>query len=226
MQLVGGFGMKGYNAGQLEQAWKNGGVLILDEMPKLDPNTAGLLNQALSDAAKDYAIFTNGAGDKIVKHPDFCCIGTGNTDMKSVGANFSGNNRQDYSLVDRFSGSFYRIEENVALEMMLTYPIVYSIGAGLRAFLITDPNSVEAITLRSMLNFNRTYELEMLRVMGSPLMLPAAGATIEETQAGMVQGKTLYDSVISFVETLGIDRARELRDKKYMKIVSLAPEVL
>ena len=34
MQLIGGFGIKGYNAGQLELAWKNGGVLILDEMPK------------------------------------------------------------------------------------------------------------------------------------------------------------------------------------------------
>ena len=105
MQIIGGFSIKGYEEGQLELAWRNGGVLILDELPKLDPNTAGLLNDALSMSADKGALLTNGKGEKIPKHDDFMVIGAGNTDMKSVSVNFSGNNRQDYSLVDRFSGS-------------------------------------------------------------------------------------------------------------------------
>ena len=32
-------------------AWEKGGCLILDELPKLDPNTAGLLNEALAETA-------------------------------------------------------------------------------------------------------------------------------------------------------------------------------
>lgn len=210
MQIIGGFGIRGYQSGQLELAWKYGGVLILDELPKLDPNTAGLLNDALSAATEKNATITNGQGERIQKHPQFACIGTGNTDMKSVGANFSGNNRQDYSLVDRFTGSMYVVGQNEKLERRLTYTIVYNISTGLREYLNNDPNSVEAITLRSMLNFNRTYQLEMLRTMNSPLAMNAAGMSIEETNAMPQAGKTLAKAVTSFVESLGVDRANTL----------------
>ena len=57
LDLIGGQTIEGYQKGKLEMAWTNvdadnkkydGAILLLDELPKLDPNTAGLLNAALA----------------------------------------------------------------------------------------------------------------------------------------------------------------------------------
>jgi cobaltochelatase CobS len=213
MQIIGGYSIRGYQEGQLELAWRYGGVLILDELPKLDPNTAGLLNDALSQSSNPNAEITSGEGKKYKKNEFFYVIGAGNTDMKSVGANFSGNNRQDYSLVDRFTGSFYEVKENIALEKRLTYTAVYNIGQGLRKFLQQTEDSVEAITLRSMLNFNRTYQEQMLREVRSSLAFKTAGTQNEPDSKAFRQGKTLEDSVMSFVNSLGSDRRKNLIEK-------------
>jgi cobaltochelatase CobS len=216
MQIIGGFSIRGYQEGELELVWKYGGVLILDELPKLDPNTAGLLNDALSqtaDSDERSPTITSGRGEKIPKNKHFYVIGAGNTDMKSVGANFSGNNRQDYSLVDRFTGSFYLVGRNKALEERLTYKAVLNLSNGLRNFLELTEDSVEAITLRSMLNFNRTYEQEMLRELRSKLAFKPAGTSNMPDAVAYTMGKTLKDSVDSFIDSLGKDRATNLRLK-------------
>jgi MoxR-like ATPase len=221
IQIGGGFTTKGYEKGQLEKAWEYGGVLILDELPKLDPNTAGLLNDALSMSADTGAKFTNGRGDKIPKHKDFMVVGAGNTDMKSTSVNFSGNNRQDYSLVDRFSGSMYRLNEDPELEMSLTYTAVYNIAIGLRAQLPKD--SIEAITLRSMLNFNRVYQMQMLRLTDSFMAFYPVGTTDEQVEDGSWlqggEGKTLKDSIYSFINSLGEDRATEMESSAKFKSI-------
>lgn len=210
MQIIGGYSIQGYKEGQLELAWEFGGLLILDELPKLDPNTAGLLNDALAMAADEDACLTNGAGRKIPKHPDFMVCGAGNTNMKTTSGNFSGNNRQDYSLVDRFVGSMYEIVENIPLEMRLSYTAVLNISWGLRKFIQKDINSVEAITLRSILNFNRIYQLEMLRAVRSPLAFAPAGTTEADAKKGNLGGKTLRDSIYSFIDSLNTDRKNNL----------------
>lgn len=218
MQIIGGFSIKGYEEGQLELAWRYGGVLILDELPKLDPNTAGLLNDALSMSADKGALLTNGKGEKIPKHDDFMVIGAGNTDMKSVSVNFSGNNRQDYSLVDRFSGSMYVVGVNESLERKLTYSAVYNIADGIRKKLPDD--SIEAITLRSMLNFNRIYQMEMLRKIESPLAFYPVGTSEEDIEQGNVEGgKTLKDSIDSWLDSLGKDRATTMKATTEFKSV-------
>lgn len=218
MQIIGGFSIKGYEEGQLELAWRYGGVLILDELPKLDPNTAGLLNDALSMSADKKALLTNGKGEKIPKHDDFMVIGAGNTDMKSVSVNFSGNNRQDYSLVDRFSGSMYIVGVNESLERKLTYSAVYNIADGIRKKLPDD--SIEAITLRSMLNFNRIYQMEMLRKIESPLAFYPVGTSEEDIEQGNVEGgKTLKDSIDSWLDSLGKDRATTMKATMEFKSV-------
>jgi hypothetical protein len=107
IEIRGGQTIKGYEEGLLIKAWANGGILILDELPKLDPNTAGLLNDALAETASQpkydengkliestIPYITNGRGDKIYKGQDakdedlkfrFCVIATGNTNMMDVG---------------------------------------------------------------------------------------------------------------------------------------------
>jgi len=214
IQIMGGQTIKGYQEGELIKAWAMGGLLILDELPKLDPNTAGLLNDALAKTAAqpDYdaegkiiagsiPYITNGRGDKVYKGQDqpdedlkfrFCVIGTGNTDMMNVGNKYGGNQRQDYSLVDRFAGSYYALEVNKSLEMELIYPYVFGIADAIRSFL-ESKDALQSISLRTMLNFNRTYEQQKLYAIGSPFADEIYGA---EDQP--LPPKTLEDSIESF----------------------------
>jgi hypothetical protein len=67
----------------------------------------------------NYSTITDGKGDKIRKNKNFAVMATGNTNMKEISSNFSGNNRQDYSLVDRFAGSFYEINYDEKTEEMI-----------------------------------------------------------------------------------------------------------
>ena len=234
INIIGGQTIEGYKQGLLCEAWEKGGILILDELPKLDPNTAGLLNEALAQSADNertiaiskekydrykaeqdlenpsfdifevdgkyfytqYITITDGKGTRLRKNRKFGVIATGNTNLKEISTNFSGNNRQDYSLVDRFAGSFYEIGFDQNLEKSLTYDLVYKVSIALRNFLLQDNDSVESVSLRTMLNFNRIYEQEMLREYESPYANPVIKV------GGQELGKTFAQSVLSFISTL------------------------
>ncbi len=236
IEIRGGQTIKGYQEGELIKAWANGGILILDELPKLDPNTAGLLNDALAEAAaqpkydeqgnvieKTIPYIVNGRGEKISKggeQPDddlkfrFCVIGTGNTDMMNVGNKYSGNQRQDYSLVDRFAGSYYYLEANPIQEMRLTYPYVYGVCNAIRKFLDAR-DAIQSVSLRTMLNFNRTYEQEMLYKLDSPY-----ADDIKDNDGISVPPKSIEDSINSFLGMLeknmriALEDDAEFRDAK------------
>jgi cobaltochelatase CobS len=230
IEIRGGQTIKGYEEGQLIKAWATGGVLILDELPKLDPNTAGLLNDALAETSSQpkynkqnqviestIPYIVNGRGDKIYKgqdqkNPDlkykFCVIGTGNTDMMNVGNKYAGNQRQDYSLVDRFAGSFYTLEQDPTKEMELTYTKVFEVCNAMRDFLI-EKDAIQSISLRTMLNFNRTFEQQMLFKMESPYadqLFDENGITIPP--------KTIDDSIESFKDMLD----KKMRDELELNV--------
>jgi len=228
IEIRGGQTIKGYEEGQLIKAWANGGILILDELPKLDPNTAGLLNDALAEAAAQpkydadgkviestVPIIVNGKGQKIKKGQDqedenikyrFCVIGTGNTDMMNVGNKYGGNQRQDYSLVDRFAGSFYTLDADPIKEKELTYPYVFGVANAMRKFL-NNIDAVQSISLRTMLNFNRTYEQEMLYKIESPF-----ADDIYSNDGRQVAPKSVEDSIASFLSILEPNMRKQLED--------------
>jgi cobaltochelatase CobS len=238
INIIGGQTIEGYKQGLLCEAWEKGGILILDELPKLDPNTAGLLNEALAQSADQettreitkekfdryqaeldslqdkstasfeifevddkyyytqYITITDGKGTRLRKNKKFGVIATGNTNLKEISNNFSGNNRQDYSLVDRFAGSFYEIGFDSKLEQSLTYSLVYQVAIKIREFLMQDADSVESVSLRTMLNFNRIFEQEYLRKIKSPYANPVLKI------GGKSLGKTFVESIESFIGTL------------------------
>jgi len=240
INIIGGQTIEGYKQGQLSLAWEKGGVLILDELPKLDPNTAGILNEALAESASeeqereitkdeydtlkevidestklldfdvikrdgkyfqiDYPTITDGKGDKLRKSKEFCVIATGNTNMKEISQNFSGNNRQDYSLVDRFSGSYYEIGFDEDLERRLSYDKVFRVSNMIREVLKNDANSVESVSLRTILNFNRIYEQDGLRLIRSEYAVPPFIEKVGDKTFEVA--KTFKDSINSFVKTL------------------------
>jgi cobaltochelatase CobS len=116
-EILGGQTIEGYKEGKLIKAWRDGDVLILDEMPKLDPNTAGLFNDALAKSSKTREVSkakinsTNPEEPPVERNAKFACIATGNIYPNSPDTRrYVGNNQQDLSLLDRFSGSVYFVE--------------------------------------------------------------------------------------------------------------------
>lgn len=117
LEILGGQSVEGFKQGKLIDCWKNGKILILDEMPKLDPNTAGLFNDALAKSTKtrsDESAKINSANAEeppITRNKNFGIIATGNIYPNEPPApQYRGNNQQDLSLLDRFSGSVYYTE--------------------------------------------------------------------------------------------------------------------
>ena len=133
LELIGGQTIDGYQEGKVVRAFANlaqdgktpmgkqGCVLLLDELPKLDPNTAGILNSALAKIS-DYdndtgepAVITNGRGERFARKNIFV-IATGNTLLNSDSVDYEANFKQDLSLQDRFVGSTYQVFVDVELE--------------------------------------------------------------------------------------------------------------
>ncbi|MBL6445391.1 hypothetical protein JMN32_03675, partial [Fulvivirga sp. 29W222] len=152
----------------------------------LDANTAGILNDALAKSAKEAAIIFNGKNEAVKKHPMFGCVATGNIVGKGLSSNYVGNNIQDASLLDRFSGCIYKIGFNEKLERQLVYPAVADISLKIRKAILryegkdaNDDDTEDIMTLRTMLNMQRTYELEMKRELGMVKNMPN-GKTLKD----------------------------------------------
>jgi cobaltochelatase CobS len=133
LELIGGQTIDGYQEGKVVRAFANlaedgktpmskqGSVLLLDELPKLDPNTAGILNSALAKIS-DYdmssgepAKITNGRGQRFARKNIFV-MATGNTLLNSDSVDYEANFKQDLSLQDRFVGSTYEVFVDVDFE--------------------------------------------------------------------------------------------------------------
>lgn len=133
LELIGGQTIDGYQEGKVVRAFANlaedgktpmtkqGCVLLLDELPKLDPNTAGILNSALAKIS-DYKLktaepakITNGRGERFARKNIFV-MATGNTLLNSDSVDYEANFKQDLSLQDRFVGSTYEVFVDVNYE--------------------------------------------------------------------------------------------------------------
>lgn len=132
LELIGGQTIEGYQEGKLTRAWGNldlgmnpqgesynGALLLLDELPKIDPNTAGVLNDALSTikdpktrnpktGAMMSPIIQNGRGEDI-EMKNIYIMATGNSLLNEADKDYEANYKQDLSLQDRFSGCMYKV---------------------------------------------------------------------------------------------------------------------
>lgn len=140
LDIIGGQTIEGYQEGRLTTAFGNidlgtykdengndvpykGALLLLDELPKLDPNSAGILNDGLSKIKDPYKYKgTNASGEEIVIPPSIMngrgeliykknifVIATGNSKLNEADKDYEANFKQDLSLQDRFAGSTYRV---------------------------------------------------------------------------------------------------------------------
>ena len=203
-EIIGGQTMDGYVEGKLIEAWKNGYILILDELPKIDPNTAGLFNDALAKTKIPNAVIFNSRKESFTKHPDFSCIATGNIYPDKESISYGANNKQDLSLLDRFSGSVYFIEKNPKIEKeILQNEMIWSICDAIRT--VIEQLKYEAqLSLRFMINARDSYNLEMQRINNAQ----KSGIKADE-------GKTFKSAVDSYLSTFTEIQQKNIKDNIY-----------
>jgi cobaltochelatase CobS len=225
LDLVGGQTIDGYQKGKLEIAWSNvdengndfnGAVLCLDEMPKLDPNTAGLLNSALAKVKLPNATIRNGRGQSISKGK-LVIIGTGNTRLNETNLEYEANFKQDLSLQDRFVGSCYEVMFNYRLEyneIMKDFLFIWIYMIKMRESIIAERYMSQAfVSMRILISMRDTYEVYR-KWMSSP----------EETVDGqkMTSPKTLKESLDSFLNLFKPNQIAVLKQKTdYDKFIQL-----
>lgn len=201
-EIIGGQTMDGYVEGKLIEAWKHGWVLILDELPKIDPNTAGLFNDALSKSKADKATIFNARKESFTKHKDFACIATGNIYPDKESMSYGANNKQDLSLLDRFSGSVYFVEKNPAIERQIVQnDMIWSICDKTRS-VIEELKYESQLSLRFMQTARDSFNLEATRLKSTkPNTIKAD------------EGKTFKSAMDSYLSTFTELQRNNIRSK-------------
>lgn len=185
IDIIGGQTIDGYQEGKVSMAWANqiispngdvrsvdGVVLLLDELPKLDPNTAGLLNEALAKV-KDYKVdsntgalkpptILNGRNEKL-SLGNLMVIATGNVPLNTIDPDYEANFKQDLSLQDRFIGSTYKVYVDYEYEfnsIMAGFGFIWIYGTKLRERIEELNASGQAfVSIRLMMNLKETYKV-------------------------------------------------------------------
>jgi cobaltochelatase CobS len=142
----------------------------LDELPKIDPNTAGILNEALAkvkDFKYDEATKTDipptirSGNNKIFPLGNMFVIATGNVALNTIDPDYEANFKQDLSLQDRFIGSTYKVYVDYKYE----FNDVMKGFAFIWIFLVKVREEIERlraqgqafVSLRLMINAKSTY---------------------------------------------------------------------
>lgn len=222
LEILGGQSVEGFKEGKLIDCWKNGKILILDEMPKLDANTAGLFNDALAKSSKtrpsDKAKINSANPEEppIQRANDFAVIATGNIYPNEPPApQYRGNNQQDLSLLDRFSGSVYYTEFDSNTDQETTrFKFLYDflVGnyyeyidakkkgsalpapRGLRTVIDSlNLKNLSLVSYRTNISFRVGFEYELVRAIAK-----ADGKDVEDRGKNLV--KTFKSYMVAFKE--------------------------
>ena len=217
LEILGGQSIEGFKEGKLIDCWQNGKILILDEMPKLDANTAGLFNDALAKSSKTRPASeakinsANPEQPPIERAENFAVIATGNIYPNEPPApQYRGNNQQDLSLLDRFSGSVYYTEfDNNTDQDTTRFKFLYDflvgnyyeyIDAKMKGRALPEPKGlrtvIESLNLKNLalvsyrtnIAFRVGFEYELVRAIAK-----AQGKNVEEN------GKTLLKTFKSYM---------------------------
>jgi cobaltochelatase CobS len=183
LDILGGQTIEGYQEGRVSMAWENvvyesdgssrtvdGVVLLLDELPKIDPNTAGIMNDALAkvknfsenpaDGTLIRPTIRNGKGVKLYLQNLFV-IATGNVPLNTIDPDYEANFKQDLSLQDRFVGSTYKVGYDYKFEynvIMSGYAFIFNFLVKVREAIIDLRAQSQAfVSMRIMINAKETY---------------------------------------------------------------------
>jgi len=183
LDILGGQTIEGYQEGRVSMAWQNkvvdadgtmrqvnGVVLLLDELPKIDPNTAGVMNDALAKV-KNFKVdektgimtrptIRNGKGVTL-ELQNLYVIATGNVPLNTIDPDYEANFKQDLSLQDRFIGSTYKVGFDYGFEfnvIMSGYAFIWIFLVKVREAIIDLKAQSQAfVSMRIMTNAKETY---------------------------------------------------------------------
>ena len=233
LEIIGGQTIDGYQLGKLERAWGNldvkgkrsqylGAVLCIDEMPKIDPNTAGLFNDALSKV-KDYDVddadpvnpiqvapfIENGKGERIYKG-NLVIIATGNLKLNELSTEYEANFKQDLSLQDRFAGSTYEVTVDYNSEyngMMKGFAFIWIALIRLREKIEAEKwTGFAFVSRRIMLSLKTTY-ITYRQAKGNSLT-----NTTQKVKDALESPKTLKQGLDSFLNLFKPDQIKRLQE--------------
>lgn len=221
-EIIGGQTLDGYQEGKLIEAWKNGYLLILDELPKIDPNTAGLFNDALAKSKIPGALIFNSRKEKFERHPNFAVIATGNVWPIAESVAYGANNKQDLSLLDRFAGCVYTIEKNPELEQQVVGSMILWVWCAELRRIIEDLRYEAQISMRFMMTCRDTLLLELQRLSEGGVLSADKGKTLEDCFTSYltsnfteVQRKTIKDRFGTEKQTMSAAKYSVIEEKQY-----------
>lgn len=243
LELIGGQTIDGYQEGKLIRAYgnllpngqlmkdvgKNGCVLLLDELPKIDPNTAGLLNSVLAKAGQfnsdgTPATIQNARGEKI-KRGNIFILANGNTLLNTQDAEYEANFKQDLSLQDRFTGSTYEVFVSPKTEwfevLKQNWAFIFIYLTKLRQIIFEEGFQSKAfVSLRLMQSVQKTYNV-FRSIKGSPNSL-VPDLEVSETPAPVEVAyskissknvKTVKNTMDEFFNLFTDDQVKTLKEK-------------
>ena len=247
LELIGGQTIDGYQEGKVVKAYGNlddfgnatgrGCVLLLDELPKIDPNTAGILNNVLAQAGEyDDGVPTpiqNAKGDNIERGSIFI-MATGNSLLNEADADYEANFKQDLSLQDRFAGSTYNVVVNVENEynkiLNKQWAFIFLYLQKLREKIFElNFQSKAFVSIRLMKSVAKTYQVyrdllsNQQSIQSNPTLdfVPATGQGYDNVlgsfegfkKDGTLYAKTIQDSMEEFFSLFPKDQSDKLKNE-------------
>ena len=241
LELIGGQTIDGYQEGKVIRAFGNinedgtpmgkGCILLLDELPKIDPNTAGILNSVLASVGEyqngEPTTIQNAKGDVIQRGKIFI-MATGNSLLNTKDAEYEANFKQDLSLQDRFAGSTYKVfvDEKFEWEGILfqKWAFIFLYLTKLRKLIVDEGFTSKAfVSIRLMQSVQKTYNVfrqvsdqtggnrsftETPDVSYTPANVEGALGTIQASSV-----KTVKDSLDEFFSLFTEEQAKILKEK-------------
>jgi len=241
LELIGGQTIDGYQEGKVIRAFGNlnedgspmgkGCVLLLDELPKIDPNTAGILNSALASVGEfrngEPTSIQNAKGD-IIQRGDCFIMATGNSLLNTKDAEYEANFKQDLSLQDRFAGSTYEVFINEKFEwqgiLKEKWAFIFLYLTKLRKIIVEEGFTAKAfVSIRLMQSLQKTYNVyrQVVNAKGktknftsepsisfTPILNDGALSTIQANNV-----KTLQNSMDEFFSLFSDEQAKILKEK-------------
>ena len=241
LELIGGQTIDGYQEGKVIRAYGNlnpdgtptgkGCVLLLDELPKIDPNTAGILNSALASVGEfqdgEASTIQNAKGD-VIQRGDCFIMATGNSLLNTKDAEYEANFKQDLSLQDRFAGSTYEVFVNEQFEwngiLNQQWAFIFIYLTKLRKLIRDEGFTAKAfVSIRLMQSLQKTYNVyrqvidakgkvknftQMADISFTPLINDGALGVVNPTSV-----KTVVDSMDEFFSLFSKEQSDILKDK-------------
>jgi hypothetical protein len=115
---ITGFKYPEPRASAISRAIAQPGIIVLDEMPMLEPDVAAVCNALLANNELETST------GHVIRNPDCIIIATANTTGTGADRQYIGNNQLDAATLDRFAGAFVRVDYSAEYESRFDSEVV------------------------------------------------------------------------------------------------------